>query len=399
MIVFHNGRIILEDSLLDDSAVVVSEGKILDIVASGEIPLGEGIRRIDLAGGYLSPGYVDLHVHGGRGADYMDGTTASVVTANRAHAGHGTTTIFPTTTTGSRAQLERMLHACLSVRDRWSVDSGARIGGVHYYGPYFAADKVGCHSVEGRRDPVAEEYRAAFDLGIIKVATCAAELPGADAFYREARSRGCLVTCGHSNASFLEMQQAFDGGMRHVDHFWCAMSSVSTIRQRLGAPFQGSMEQFVLMNREMSTEVISDGQHLAPDLLEFAYRMIGPERLCLVTDANRALDMPPGKYRFGSQEDGAWFESDGKVGFVADGSLASSVVGMEHLVRVMSRDTSASIPEVVRMASLTPASRAGIDDQLGSVAKGKCADLLVLDSNLEVQQAFIQGQEFLSHSQ
>ncbi|MBT5708699.1 MAG: N-acetylglucosamine-6-phosphate deacetylase [Verrucomicrobia bacterium] len=395
MIVFHNGRIILEDTLLDDSAVVVSEGKIVDIVSAGEISLGNVDDQIDLAGGYLSPGYVDLHVHGGRGADYMDGTAESVMAANRAHARHGTTTIFPTTTTGSRAQLERMLHSCLSVQEQWSVVDGARIAGVHYYGPYFAADKVGCHSVEGRRDPVAEEYQAAFDLGIIKIATCAAELPGADAFYREARSRGCLVTCGHSNASFLEMQSAFDGGMRHVDHFWCAMSSVSTIRQRLGAPFQGSMEQFVLMNREMSTEVISDGQHLAPDLLEFAYRMIGPKRLCLVTDANRALDMPPGKYRFGSQEDGAWFESDGKVGFVADGSLASSVVGMEQLVRVMARDTSASIPEVVRMASLTPASRVGIDDRVGSVAKGKRADLLVLDPDLQVQRTFVQGEEFI----
>jgi len=207
------------------------------------------------------------------------------------------------------------------------------------------------------------------------------------------------VTCGHSNASFLEMQQAFDGGMRHVDHFWCAMSSVSTIRKRLGAPFQGSMEQFVLMNREMSTEVISDGQHLAPDLLEFAYRMIGPNRLCLVTDANRAVDMPPGKYRFGSQEDGAWFESDGKVGFVEDGSLASSVVGMEQLVRVMVRDTSASIPEAVRMASLTPATRVEMDDQIGSIATGKQADLLVLDSELRVRKTFIQGEEFSLLSQ
>ena len=105
--------------------------------------------------------------------------------------------------------------------------------------------------------------------------------------------------------------------------------------------------------------------------------------------------MPPGKYRFGSQEDGAWFESDGKVGFVADGSLASSVVGMEQLVRVMARDTSASIPEVVRMASLTPASRVGIDDRVGSVAKGKRADLLVLDPDLQVQRTFVQGEEFI----
>ena len=392
MTVFHNGRIVLEDSLLDDAAVVVSHGRISEIVTGGDVPFSDSLEKVDLAGAFLAPGFVDIHVHGGSGADYMDGTVEAVVVANQTHARHGTTTIFPTTTTGSREQLETMLKACLEVQKEALLTNGARIGGVHYYGPYFAADKVGCHSVAGRRDPVADEYRAAFDLGIIKVATCAAELPGAEAFYEEARARGCLVTCGHSNASFNEMQRAFDSGMRHVDHFWCAMSSVSTIRQRLGAPFQGSMEQFVLMNREMSTEVIADGQHLAPDLLEFAYRMIGPERLCLVTDANRAVEMPPGKYRFGCHKDGAWFESNGQVGFVEDGSLASSVVGMDTLVRVMVRDTNATVPEAIKMASLTPANRVGMAGEIGSIGVGKRADFVVLDADLNVANTIIGGQ-------
>ena len=393
MSIFFNGRIVLEDRLLDDAALVVSGGKISEIGPAKEILARRSEARVDLDGAYLAPGYVDLHVHGGRGADYMDGTVDAVRRANRAHAKHGTTTLFPTTTTGSREHLERMLQACLDARSQWSVEDGARIGGVHYYGPYFAADKVGCHSVDGRRNPMVEEYQAAFDMGIIKIATCAAELPGAEAFYREAYSRGYLVTCGHSNASFQEMQAAFDAGMRHVDHFWCAMSSVSTIRQRLGAPFQASMEQFVLMNREMSTEVIADGQHLAPDLLEFAFRMIGPERLCLVTDANRAVDMPPGKYQFGSDEDGAWFESDGRVGFVENGSLASSVVGMDTLVRTMFHNSSASLPEAIRMATLTPASRVGMAGEIGSLEPEKRADIVVLDSQLNVLRTFIGGDE------
>ena len=124
------------------------------------------------------------------------------------------------------------------------------------------------------------------------MATCAAELPGATAFYQEAFERGYLVTCGHSNATWSQMRAAFKAGMRHVDHFWCAMSSISGLRQEHGFPMQGSMEQFVLMESAMSTEVIADGQYLSPELLEFAYRMLGPDRLCLVTDANRAMDMP-----------------------------------------------------------------------------------------------------------
>ena len=110
-----------------------------------------------------------------------------------------------------------------------------------------AEDKVGSHLVEGRIDPWPEEYKACFDLGIIQVATCAAELPGATAFYREAFECVYLVTCGHSNATWSHMTAGFEVGMRHVDHFWCAMRSISGLRQEHGFPMQGSMEQFVLM--------------------------------------------------------------------------------------------------------------------------------------------------------
>jgi len=188
------------------------------------------------------------------------------------------------------------------------------------------------------------------------------------------------------------MARAYAAGMRHVDHFWCAMSSVASLRARYGTPMQASMEQFVLAHAEMSTEVIADGCHLSPELLEFAFRMKGAMRLCLVTDANRALDLPAGRYRFGHQETGSWFESDGRVGFVPGQGLASSVVGMDQMVRVMARDTTASLPEVIRMASLTPAERAGVSADTGSLAPGKIADVLVLSRNLEVAAVYLGGE-------
>jgi N-acetylglucosamine-6-phosphate deacetylase len=156
---------------------------------------------------------------------------------------------------------------------------------------------------------------------------------------------------------------------------------------------QASMAEFVLSHPAMSTEVIADGCHLSPELLEFAYRQLGHTRLCLVTDCNRALDRPPGRYRFGPGEDGPWFESDGRVGRTPDGALASSVVGMDHMVRQMRRDTSASLPEVVRMASLTPAERVGIGGRTGSLAVGKRADVLILSRRLEVRRVFVRGRE------
>jgi N-acetylglucosamine-6-phosphate deacetylase len=287
-----------------------------------------------------------------------------------------------------------MLKACAEVRRHWTPHDGARIGGVHYYGPYFAEDKVGCHAKEGRRDPDPAEYEAFLGADLIRIATCAAELPGADAFYRAARRHGCLVTCGHSNATWTEMARAYQAGMRHVDHFWCAMSSVPSVRSRLGTPMQGSMEQFVLAYPEMSTEVIADGCHLAPELLEFAYRMKGAARLCLVTDANRAVDLPPGRYRFGPAETGTWFESDGNVGFVPGEGLASSVKGMDHMVRTMAVSTSASLPEVIRMASLTPAQRVAMESQAGSLEAGKVADILVLSDTLAVERVFLGGVEY-----
>ena len=386
MTVFH-GEVILPDRTIPDAYVLCQSGSITYVGTErpGDVPM--------IKGRYIAPGFIDLHVHGGRGADYMDGTSESVRTANRAHAQHGTTTIFPTTTTGSTAEIQAMFDACADISKQWTPRDGARIAGVHYYGPYFAEDKVGCHSKEGRRDPDPTEYEAFLATGLIRVATCAAELPGAEAFYRAARSRGCLVTCGHSNATWTEMARAYEAGMRHVDHFWCAMSSVASVRSRVGTPMQGSMEQFVLAHAEMSTEVIADGCHLAPELLEFAFRMKGADRLCLVTDANRAVDMPPGRYRFGPRETGTWFESDGKVGFVPGQGLASSVVGMDHMVRTMAAATTASLPEIIRMASLTPAQRAGIADKAGSLEAGKLADVLVLTEDLKIDRVFLAGEE------
>jgi N-acetylglucosamine-6-phosphate deacetylase len=387
-----NGTVVTPDRVIESGAVVCAGDRIVRV---GTLPrrLPAGTRVVDAGGGWICPGFVDIHVHGGGGADFMDGTVEAALRVCRTHAAHGTTTLLPTTTTGAPEQLSRMIEACAAARREDPAVAGARIGGIHLYGPYFAEDKAGCHSREGRRAPDAAEFQGYFRSGMIQVATCAAELPGAAAFYRAARRRGCLVTCGHSNASWQEMAAAFRAGMRHVDHFWCAMSSVPSVRQRLGVPMRGSMAEFVLANPEMSTEVIADGVHLAPELLNFAWKMLGSGRLCLVTDANRALDMPPGRYRFGPDTDGTWFESDGRAGWALDGGLASSARGMDHMVRIMARDSGAPLHEVIRMASLTPAERAGLADEIGSLSAGKRADLVLLDRRLKVQRVFVGGIE------
>ena len=397
--VFHHGTLILPDRTVDDGVVVCSGGRISAVGTAGEIPVPAGAVTIDAGGGYVAPGFVDIHSHGGGGADFMDGTPDAVVTALREHARRGTTTIFPTTTTGLTTEIGRMLGACLAVRDSWTPACGARIGGVHFYGPYFADEMVGAHPKGRNRPPQPDEYLPFFDLGIIRIATCAAELPGAVDYCREAFRRGYLVTCGHSNATWAEMQRCFEVGLRHVDHFWSAMSSVATLRRRfniLEHPMQAGMEQFVLMQPEMSTEVLADGCHLSPELLMFALKMKGTGRLCLVTDSNRALGMPPGEYVLGPLDTGEPFVSNGRVGYQADtASLASTVVGLDAMVRNMAAMSGARLCEAVRMASLTPAERVNMADDIGSLERGKRADIVILDRGLSVQRVFIGGDEFV----
>ena len=390
-IIIKNATAILENEILHDALIEINSG-LIQSVQKDSVNSDHDAILIDADGAYVAPGFVDIHVHGGAGADFMDGTEDAVIKAAQAHLRHGTTTIFPTTTTGSFDEIQAMIAACMKVASCNDMEMMPHIPGIHLSGPYFAADKVGCHSPAGRREPLPEEFQLYLNSGFIRIATCAAELPGASDFYKTAYLQKCLVTCGHSNASWAEMQSAFEAGMRHVDHFWCAMSGVSSLRARLGTPMQAGMEQFVLFNRAMSTEVIADGEHLSNELLEFAFRMIGPDRLCLVTDSSRALDMPSGEYIFGNNETGTWFQNNAKVGLTPAGdALASSVKGMDHMLRVMKNATSATLPELFRMASLTPARLTRLDQSIGSISPGKKADLLILNDSLQLKSMMLRG--------
>src|SRR5438309_3726696 len=180
------------------------------------------------------------------------------------------------------------------------------------------------------------------------------------------------------------MEQAVGWGLRHVDHLFCAMSDRARLRQTQTYPMRGGVMEATLYFDELTTEVIADGKHLQAELLKLAYKIKGPDRLALVTDCNRALDMPDGEYLFGSQDGGELILRRDGVGIMPDGqALASGVMGMDHGVRTFLRLTGASLVNVVRMASLTPARIAGCADVTGSIAPGKRADLVVLDKDLE----------------
>jgi N-acetylglucosamine-6-phosphate deacetylase len=389
-----NATLILPDRLVPGGVIDVDDGRISALGPQHASPSSGP--TIDAAGEFVAPGFVDLHVHGGDNADFMDGTVEAFETVVRAHTRHGTTTIVPTSTVARHEQTLAFLHNTRELKRRGARPSLGlgRVAGAHLYGPYFNEEKVGCHPKDPARPPRPAEYGQYLEFAdVMLTATCAPELPGAAGFYRAAASKGVRLNAGHSNATWNEMAAGYELGLRHVDHLYCAMSSVSSLRQRCGTPMQASMLEFVLATSDMTTEVIADGRHLSPELLRFVAAVKGADRTALVTDCSRALDQPPGMYTFGPLGGGEAFYNDGTVGLLPDSTnLASSVRGMDFMVRHMRQEVGLDLPTAVRMASLTPATIIGLQDEIGSLAVGKRADLLFLDAGLEIRRVFVDGE-------
>src|SRR5215831_5132929 len=257
-------------------------------------------------------------------------------------------------------------------KDRQPPD-GARVVGAHFYGPYFGREARGCHPEAPVRPPVRAEYEQYLGYAdCMCTSTVAPELPGAEEFVRACRGHGIRCNAGHSHATFDQMEQAVGWGVRHVDHIFCAMSDRARLRPSQIYPMRGGVMEATLYFDQLTTEVIADGKHLTRELLLLAHKSKGPDRLAIVTDCNRALDMPDGEYVFGPRDGGERFVRRDGVGVMPDNNaLASGVMGMDHAVRTFWRLTGVPLAEVVRMASLTPARIAGYDHMLGSIAAGK----------------------------
>ncbi|HEX7377375.1 MAG TPA: N-acetylglucosamine-6-phosphate deacetylase [Pirellulales bacterium] len=389
--VVFRGNLVLTDRVLQGGEIVVRDGRICAIHEQPKSTVA-GAHVIDAGNGFVTPGFIDLHVHGGNGADFMDGSADAVGKVLAAHLRHGTTALLATTTAATHEQIMAMLTACRAHRGQRRA-AQARLLGVHLYGPYFRPEARGCHPAGPIRPPERREFEEYLDASVVATASVAPELAGAEEFARACVGRGVRIGAGHSYATFAQMAEAVGWGVRHVDHLYCAMSDRARLRQDQSYPMRGGVLEATLYFDELTTELIADGKHLAGELLQLARKIKGPDRLALVTDCNRALDLPDGEYLFGPSEGGEPFIRRDGVGLMPDGkALASSVRGMDHMVRTFVESTGCPLWEAVRMASLTPARIAGFDGDFGSLAAGKRADLLVLNCDLEIEAVFIDGE-------
>jgi N-acetylglucosamine-6-phosphate deacetylase len=386
--VFTNGILILPGALLRGASLATKDGKI--VAVGWDLPKGD--ETVDLGGQYLAPGFVDLHVHGGDGADFMDGTREAFQKVCRCHLRHGTTGLTPTSTVARMEQYLRFLE--LSGDMYGDVPGGARIIGSHFYGPYFARPARGCHPDQDFLIP-SPENAAQFTVLADKlplVITVAPEIENAEWLVRTYASRGVKFNAGHSFATFQQVEAAVGWGIRHIDHLFCAMSDRARLRPAQAFPMRAGVMEATLFFDELTTEVIADGKHLSPELLRLAYKTKGPDRLALVSDSMRAVDLPDGEYWFGAKGTGERIRKCDGVGVTLEGTaLASGVMGMDHCVRTMHSLAGVPLHAAIRMASLTPARILGVEKEVGSLEVGKRADLLVLDEGLNVKQVYLGG--------
>ena len=392
MLVITGGTLLSPGIEARPGTVLVDSGCIAGVGPDAPVPAGATV--LDARGGYVAPGFVDVHVHGGAGADFMDATPDAVRTVCRFHAAGGTTGLLATTAAAPTDELLRAMDVIADVQREGT--GGAAILGVHLEGPYFAPTKHGCHLPRQVRIPRPEEYLRLLDAhpGLVRWVTLAPEIDGALELIAALRERGgpsggwaIVAAAGHTEATELQIREAIGVGLCHATHLYCAMS---TITKRGPERIPGLVET-ALASDDLTTEVIADGHHLAPALLRIAARAKGPERLLLVTDAMRGAGMPDGTYTFGPLN-GSLAIVEGGVARTPDNTgFASSTVRANVLVRTMVDLAGCSLPDALRMASATPAAALGLAARKGRLAPGYDADLVILDETLEVQAAVVAG--------
>ena len=362
----EKGDIEIKDNLLFPSSSITSSG-------------------LDLSGHYVMPGFIDIHVHGGGGGDFMDGSKESFKKALNLHLEHGTTSLCPTTLTSSLSEL----YTSFDIYREVEREVHTRLLGFHLEGPYVSPAQLGAQDSKYRRDPDDLSYKEILERGkdIISIWTVAPELPGAIELIKELNKAGIYTSLGHSECTYDDVLLAIQNGATMVTHLF---SSMSTITRHDGVRVPGLLESSLSLN-SLKIELIADGMHVPLPLIKLVLKCISRENLILVTDAMRGAGSVSGKSILGSLKNGQEVTIRGGVARLNDGiSFAGSIATTDRLLKTM-LSAGVGLSDAVNMLTLNPAIALGKEKYLGSIEKGKVADLVIMDSSFRVKYVFING--------
>ena len=384
--ILKNGKVITPLRIIDGAGIMMINGIIEQILEDGKWEWLEGDEVIDVKGRYISPGFIDLHTHGGGGCDFMDGSLDAILTGVRIHMKHGTTTIVPTTLASSKENLFGILKCMKESRHQKGIPN---ILGLHLEGPYFSMEQRGAQDPTYIKNPQREDYQEILNFSddIVRW-TAAPELPGAMEFGRELSKRGIVCSMGHSNAIYEDVVRAYENGYSMITHFYSGMSMVKRINS---FRHSGIVESGYLID-DLFVEVIADGMHLPESLLKLIYKIKGPDKICLVTDSMRAAGCGDGESLLGNLVTGQKVIVEDGVAKLKDRSaFAGSVATADRLVRTMVQTAGVPLVDAVKMITLTPARAMGIDHKKGSLIPGKDGDVVVFDEDIQVKLVVVGG--------
>lgn len=380
MMILANLSIYTEQGLRKNSCLIIQNNKIHAIESVDVVKQFPAAQIIEFPETYhLVPGFIDLHVHGVNGSDVMDATPDALQNISNTLAKEGTTGFLAATMTASLEKIEQTL--LVAGKYRQEPQTGAALFGVHLEGPFLAPSKVGAQRDDDLLTPKKEYIERWQELSndAIKLVTLAPELPNSLAFIRYLKQKNIIASIGHSDATYAQCLAAIEAGCSHMTHLFNAMRGIH--QREPGVVTAG------LLADEVLAELIVDGVHLHPAIVELALRVKGKNKIALVTDSMRAKCLAAGVYELGGQA--VTVKDD--VACLENGVLAGSVLKMNSAVKNLVEFTGCSLADAVQMAAGNPARALGMFGERGSIALGKAADLVVLDEDLRVVLTLVGG--------
>jgi N-acetylglucosamine-6-phosphate deacetylase len=371
----RGAQVLLPEGRIERAGVLIENGKIAQVGSRITPPPGADI--VDLSGLTLAPGFIDVHVHGGGGFSLLSGKEDDVSRYAAWVPSRGVTGFLATI---CAANLDDGIACAEAVAAAMKRDaSGARILGVNFEGPFVSPERRGALPAGWLQKPDTGTLDRLLAAAPVRVMTIAPELHGAETVIRQALKHNVIVSVGHSDAAYAVAKKAFESGASHVTH---AFNAMRPLHHREPGPFGAALD-----SRDVTVEVIADGVHLHPATVHLLVEALGPDRVCLITDAVTPAGLDSGTFRIGREE----ARLEGGSVRLPDGTIAGSAATMDAVARNVVDWGSADLASALQMASAVPARVAGVADRAGRIAAGFDADLVALTGDLRVERTWVSG--------